>query len=152
MAEERIKVKGKGERERYTQLKAEFQRTARREKKSFLKGQCKEIEKNNRMGNTHDLLKKITDIKGTFHARMGTIKDRNSKDLTEADKIKKRWQEYTEDLYKKDLNDPDNHDGLITHLQPDILESEIKWASGSITTNKASENDGIPGVRRYLKS
>ena len=104
------------------------------------------------MGKTRDLFKKIGEIKGTFHARKGTIKDRNSKDITEAEEIKKRWQEYTEDLYKKDLNDPDNHNGLIFHLQPDILESDIKWASGSITTNKASKNDGIPGVRRYLKS
>ena len=128
-----------------------MQRIARRDKKVFLNEQCK-VEENNRTGKTRDLFKKIGYIKGTFHARMGTIKDRNSKDLTEADKIKKRWQEYTEDLYKKDLNDPDNHDGLIFHLQPDILESDIKWASGSITTNKASENDGIPGVRRYLKS
>ena len=128
-----------------------MQRIARRDKKVFLNEQCK-VEENNRTGKTRDLFKKTGYIKGTFHARMGTIKDRNSKDLTEADKIKKRWQEYTEDLYKKDLNDPDNHDGLIFHLQPDILESDIKWASGSITTNKASENDGIPGVRRYLKS
>ena len=99
------------------------------------------------MEKTRDLLRKTGDIKGTFHARMGMIKDRNSKDLTEADKIKKRWQEYTEELYKKD-----NHDGLIFHLEPDILESEIKWASGSMTKNKASENNGIPGLRSYLKS
>ena len=99
------------------------------------------------MEKTRDLLRKTGDIKGTFHARMGMIKDRNSKDLTEADKIKKRWQEYTEELYKKD-----NHDGLIFHLERDILESEIKWASGSMTKNKASENNGIPGLRSYLKS
>ena len=128
-----------------------MQRIARRDKKVFLNEQCK-VEENNRTGKTRDLFQKSGYLKGTFHARMGTIKDRNSKDLTKADNIKKRWQEYTEDLYKKDLNDPDNHDGLIFHLQLDILESDIKWASGSITTNKASENDGIPGVRRYLKS
>ena len=95
------------------------------------------------MGKTRDLFKKIRDIKGTFHAKMGTIKDRNSMDLTEAEDIKKRWQEYTEELYKKDLHNPDNHDGVITHLEPDILESEVKWALESITTNKASEGDGI---------
>ena len=104
------------------------------------------------MVKTTDLFKKTGDIKGTFHAKMSTIKGRKSKGLTEADKIKKRRQEYTEDLYQKDLSDPDNHNGLIFHLQPDILEFEIKWSSGSITTNKASENDGIPGLRRYLKS
>ena len=152
IAKKRREAKGKGEKESYIHLIAEFQRIARRYKKAFPNDQCKEIEENNRTGKTRDLFKKTGYIKGTFHARMGTIKDRNSKDLTEADKIKKRWQEYTEDLYKKDLNGPDNHDGLIFHLQPDILESDIKWASGSITTNKASENDGIPGVRRYLKS
>ena len=91
-----------------------------------------------------DLFKKIRDTKGTFHAKMGTIKDRNGMDLTEAEDIKKRWQEYTEELYKKDLNDPDNHDGVITHLEPDILECEVKWAFGSITMNKATGGDGIP--------
>ena len=96
------------------------------------------------MGNTRDLFKKIRDTKGTFHAKMDTIKDRNGTDLTEAEGIKKRWQEYTEDLYKKDLHDPDNHDGVITHLEPDILESEVKWALGSITTNKTSGGDRIP--------
>ena len=115
MAEERRKVKGKGERERYTQLNAKFQRSAKRDKKVFLKGQCKEIEKNNRMGNTRDLFKKITDIKGTFHARMGTIKDRNSKDLTEAEEIKQRWQDFTEELYQKSVNDLDNHSGVVTN-------------------------------------
>ena len=120
IAEERREVKGKGERERYTQLKAEFQRTARRDKKAFLNEQCKEIEKNNRMGNTRDLLKKITDIKGTFHARMGTKKDRNSKDLTEAEEIKKRWQEYREELYKKGLNGLHNHDAVVTYLKPKL--------------------------------
>ena len=115
-----------------------FQRIARRNKKAFLSGQCKEIEENNRMGKTRDLFKKIRDTKGAFHAKMGTIKDRNGMDLTEAEEIKKRWQEYTEELYKKDLNDPGNHDGVFTHLEPDILECEIKWALGSITMNIAS--------------
>ena len=103
-----------------------------------------EIEENNRMGKTRDLFRKIRDTKGRFHAMMGSIKDRNSMDLTEAEDTKKRWQEYTEELYKKDLNDPDNHDSVITHLEPDILECEVKWALGSITTNKASGGDGIP--------
>ena len=119
-------VKGKGEKERYTQLNAEFQRIARRDKKAFLSDECKEIEENNRMGKTRDVFKKISDTKGTFHAKMGSIKDRNGKDLTEAEDIKKRWQEYTEELYRKDLHDPDNHDGVITDLEPDILECEIK--------------------------
>ena len=100
------------------------------------------IEENNRMGKTRDLFKKIRDTKGTFHAKMSTIKDRNSMDLTEAEDILKGWQEYTEELYKKDLHDPDNHHGVITHLEPDILESEVKWALGSITANKASGGDG----------
>ena len=104
----------------------------------------KKIEENNRMGKTRDLFKKIRDIKGTFHAKMGSIKDRNGMDLTEAKDIKKRWQEYTEELYKKDIHYPDNHDGVITHLGPYILECEVKWALGSITTNKASGCDGIP--------
>ena len=119
-------VKSKGEKERYKHLNAEFQRIARRDKKAFLSDQCKEIEKNNRMGKTRDLLKKIRDAKGTFHAKMGSIKDRIGMDLTEAEDIKKRWQEYTEELYTKDLHDPDNHDGVITHLEPDILECEVK--------------------------
>ena len=105
--------------------------------------QCKETEENNRMGKTRDLFKKIRDTKGTFHTKMGTIKDRNGMDLTEVEDIKKRWQEYTE-LYKKDFHDPDNHDGVITHLEPDILECEVKWALGSISTIKASGGDGIP--------
>ena len=117
----RREVKSKGEKERYIHLNAELQRIARRYKKAFLTDQCKEIEENNRMGKTRDLFKKIRDTKGTFHAKMGSMKDRNGMDLTEAEAIKKRWQEYTEELYKKDLNDPDNHDGVITHLQPDIL-------------------------------
>ena len=106
-------------------MNAEFQRIARRDKKAFLSDQCKEIEENNRMGKTRDLFKKIRDTKGTFHPKMGSIKDRNGMDLTEAEDIKKRWQEYTE-LYKKDFHDPDNHDGVITHLEPDILEWEVK--------------------------
>ena len=118
IAEKRREAKGKGEEERYMHLNAEFQRIARRDKKAFLSDQCKEIEKNNRMGKTRDL----RDIKGTFHAKMGTIKDRNGMDLTEAENIKKRWQEYTDELYEKDVHDPDNHDGVITHLEPDILE------------------------------
>ena len=120
-----------------------FQRIPRRNKKAFLSEQCKEIEENNRMGKTRDLSKKIGDIKGTFHARIVTIKDRNGKDLTEAEKIKKRWQEYTEELYKRVLNGLDNHYGVITHLEPDILECEVKWALESITMNKASGGDGI---------
>ena len=118
-------MKGKGEKERYTHLNAEVQRIARRDKKVFLSDQCKEIEENNIMGKTRDLFKKIRDTKGTFHAKMGTIEDRNDMDLTEAEDIKKRWQEYTE-LYKKDLHNPDNHGGVITHLEPDILECEVK--------------------------
>ena len=136
--------RGEGEKERYTHLNAEFQRIAGRDKKAFLSDQCKEIEENNRMGKTRDFVKKIRDTKGRFHKKMGSIKDRNSMDLTEAEDIKKTWQEYTEELYKKDLYDPDNHDGVITHLEPDILECEFKWALGSITTNKASGGDGIP--------
>ena len=110
----------------------------------FLTDQYKEIEENNRIGKTRDLFKKIRDTNGTFHANMGSIKDRNGRDLREAEDIKKRWQEYTEELYKIDLHDPDNHDGVIAHLQPDILECEVKWTLGSITTNKASGGDGIP--------
>ena len=136
-------AEGKGERERYTHLNVELQRLARGDKKAFLSDQCKEIEEKNRMGNTRDLFKKIRDTKGIFHAKMGTIKDRNDMDLTEAEDIKKRWQEYTE-LYKKDFHDPDNHSGVITHLEPDILECEVKWALGSITMKKASGADGIP--------
>ena len=116
----------KGEKERYTNLNTEFQRITRRDKKVFLSDQCKEIEENNRMGKTRDLFKKIRDTKGTLHAKMGSIKDRNGMDLTEAEDIKKRWQEYTEELYKKDVHDPDNHNGMITHLEPDILDCEVK--------------------------
>ena len=122
---------------------ADFQRIARRDKKAFLSNQGKEIEENSRMGTTRDLFKKIRDAKGTCYAKMGSIKDRNGRDLTEAKDIK-RWQKYTEELYKKDLHDPDNHDGVITHLEPDILECEVKWALESITMNKASGGDGIP--------
>ena len=131
-------MKSKGENERYTHLNAEFQRIARRDKKAFLSDQGKEIEENNRMGKTNFLFKKIRDTKGTFHAKMGSIKDRNGRDLTETEDIKKRWQEYTEELYRKDLHDPDNHNGVITHLEPDILECEVKWTLRSITENKAS--------------
>ena len=144
IAMKRRETKGKGEKERYTHLNAESQRITRRCKKDFLGDQCKEIEENNRMGKTSDLFQKVRDTKGIFHTKMGTIKDRNDMDLTEAEDIKKRWQEYTEELYKKDLHDPDNHDGVITHLEPDILECEVKWALGSITMNKASGGDGIP--------
>ena len=122
IAMKRREAKSKGEKERQKHLNAEFQRIARRDKKAFFNNQCKEIEENNRMGKTRDLFKKIRDTKGTYHAKMGTIKDRNGLDLTEAEDIKKRWQEYTEELYKKDLHDQDNHDGVITHLEPDILE------------------------------
>ena len=137
-------AKSKGEKERYTHLNADFQRIAMRDKKAFLSDQCKEIEENNRMGKTRGLFKKIKDTKGTFHAKMGSIKDRNGMDLTEAEDIQRKWQENTEDLYKKDLHDPDNHDGVITHLELDILECEVKLALGSITINKASGGDGIP--------
>ena len=140
----RREAKSKGEKERYTHLNAEFQRIARRDKKAFLSDQCKEIGENNRMGKTIDLFKKIRDTKGIFHAKMGTIKDRHGMDLIEAEDIKKRWQEYTEELSKKDLHVQDNHDGVITHLEPDILECEVKWALESITTNKTSGGDGIP--------
>ena len=123
IALKRREARGKAEKERYTHLNAEFQRIARRDKKAFLSNQCKEIEENNRMGKTRDLFKKIRDTKGPFHPNMGTIKDRNGTDIREAEDIKKSWQEYTE-LYKKDLHDPDNHDGVITHLEPDILNAK----------------------------
>ena len=142
IAEKRREVKGKEEKEKYTYLNAEFQRIARRDKKAFQSEQCKEIEGKNRMGKTRDLFKKIRDTKGTFYAKMGSVKDRSGRDL--AEDIKNRWQEYTEKLYKIGLNDPDNYHGVITHLEPDILECEVKWALGSITTNKASGGDGIP--------
>ena len=139
---EKREVKRKEEKERHIHLNAEFQRRARRSKKAFLSDQCKETEENNRMRKTKEFFKKIRYTKGTFHAKMSTIKDRNGRDLTEAEDIK-RWQEYTE-LYKKDLHDPDNHVGVITHLEPDILECEVKWALESIITNKASGGHGIP--------
>ena len=125
---ERREAENKGEKERYKHLGVELQRTARRDKKASLSDQCKEIEENNRMGKTRDLFKKIRDMKGTLHANMGSIKDGNCMNLIEADDIKKMWQEYTEELYKKDLHDSDNHDGVITHLEPDVLECEVKWA------------------------
>ena len=139
--EEKQKAKEKKKGEKH--LNAEIQRIARRDKKAFLSYQCKDIEESIRMGNTRDLFKKIRDTKGTFHAKMGSIKDRNGMHQIEAEDIKKRWQEYTE-LYKKDLHDPDNHSGVLTHLKPDILECEVKWALESITMNKASGGDGIP--------
>ena len=144
IAVKRREVKSKGGKERYKHLNSEFQRIARRDKKAFLGDQCKEIEENNRMGKTRDLFKKIRDTKGTFHVKMGSIKNRNGRELTEAEDIKKRWQEYTEELYKKDLHYPDNQDGVITHLEPDILECEVKWALESITTNKDNGGGGIP--------
>ena len=125
-------------------MNAELQRVARRDKKAFLSDQCKEIEEDNRLGKTRDLFQKIRDIKGTFQEKMGIIKYRNGMDIIEAEDIKKRWQEYTEELYKKDLHDPDNHNGVITHLEPDILECEVKWALESITMNKASGGNGTP--------
>ena len=137
IAVKRREVKSKGEKGRYRLLNAEFQRIARRDKKAFFSDQCKEIEGKNRMGKTGDLFKKIRDTEGTFHAKMGSIKDRNGLDLTETEDIKKRWQDYRKELYKKDLHDPDNHECVITHLEPDILEYEVKWALES-TTNKAS--------------
>ena len=146
----RREVNGKGEKESYTHLNTEFQRIARRAKKAFLSDQCKEIEENNRMEKTRDLFKKIRDTKGTFLAKMGRLKGRNGMDLTEAEDIKKRCQVYTEELYRKDLHDPDNHDGVITHLEPDTLECKVKWALGRITWNKASGGDGIPVS--YFKS
>ena len=146
-------MKSKGEKERYSYLNAEFQTRSRRDKKGFLSDQCKkkeEEEENNRMGKTRDLFKKIRDTKGTFYAKMGSMKGRNDMDLTEAKDIKKRWQEYTEELYKKDLHDPYNHNGVITHLEPDILKGEVKWTLESITTNKA--RDVMEFQLSYFKS
>ena len=136
----RRESKIKGEKKRYNHLNAEFQTIARRDKKAFLSNQCKEIEENNRMGKTRDFLKKIPDTKGIFHAKMGSIKDRNGMDLTETEDIKKRWQEYTEELYKKELQEPDNHDGVITHLEPDILECEVKWAFSSVQFSSVAQS------------
>ena len=131
ISEKRKEVKGKGEKKRYTHLKAKFQTITRQDKKAFLSDQCR--EENNRMGKTREFIRKIRDTKGKFHAKMSSIKDRNVMDLTEAEDIKKRWKEYTEELYKKDLHDSHNHDGVITYLEPDILECEDKWALGRIT-------------------
>ena len=144
IAVKRREVKSKGEKERYTHLNAKSQRVARRDKKAFLSDQCKEMEENNRMRKTRELFKKIGDTKGPFHAKMGSINNRNGMEIMEAEDIKKRWQDYTEELYKKDLHDPDNHNGVITHLEPDILECEVKSVLGNITMNKASGGDGIP--------
>ena len=142
---EKKRSEKQGEKERYTHLNAEFQRIARRDKKAFRSDQYRGIEENNRMGKTRHLFKKLRDIKGTFHVKMSSIKDRNGMDLTEAEDIKKSLQAYREELYKKkDLHNPDNHDGVITNLEPDILECEVKWALESITTNKAGGGDGIP--------
>ena len=139
ITEKRRKTEGIGEKGRYIHLNVEFQRTARRDKKTFLSDQYKDIEENNRMGETRKCLKKIRDTKGKLHAKIGMIKDRNGMDLTEAEDIKKRWQECTE-LYKKYLHDPDSHNGLIIHLEPDILECKVKWVLGSITMNRASHH------------
>ena len=143
IAVKRREAKSKGEKERYKPLNAEFQSIARRDKKAFLSDQCKEIEENNRMGKTRDLFKKIRDTKGIFHAKVGSIKDRNGRDLTEAEDIRKRGQEYTEEWYKRDLHDPDDHNGVVTNLESDILECKVMWALGSKTTNKTSGGDGI---------
>ena len=136
-------MKGKEEKERYVHINAEFQRIARRDKKAFLSDQCKEIEENNKKGSTRNLFKNSRDTTGTFHAKMGSIMDRNGMDLTEAEDIKKRWQEYTEELYKKDLQDPDNHNGVITHLEPDILECEVKWPEKASLRTKLVEVMGL---------
>ena len=149
IAVKRREAKSKGEKERYTHLNAESQRIVRRDKKDFLSNQCNETEENNRMGKTRDLFKKIRDTKGTFYAKMGSIKDRNGMDLTEAEDIQKRWQEYTEELYQKDLHDPDNHNGVITHRELDILKCEVKWALESITTKLV---DRMEFQLNYFKS
>ena len=139
IAVKRREVKSKGEKERYKHLNAELQRIAKRDKKAFFSDQCKETEEKNRMGKTRDLFKKIRDTKGTLHANMGSIQGRNGMDLTETEEIKERWQEYTEELYKKDLHDPDNHDGVVTHLEPDILECEVKWPEEASLLTKLVE-------------
>jgi len=136
-------VKGKGEKERYTHVNAEFQRIARRDMKAIFSNQCKEIEEKNRMGKIRDFVKTIRDTKGTFDAKMGSVKDINGMDLTEAEYIKKIWQEYTEVVCKKDVNDPEIHDGVITHVEPDFVNCEVKWVLGSISINKASGGEGI---------
>ena len=137
----RREAKNKGEKERHKHLNAEFQRVARRDKKGFFSDQCKEIEENNTMGKTRDLFKKIRDIKGTFHAKMGSIKDRNGMDLTKAEDIKKRWQEYTEELYKKDLHDADNHDVVISRLEPDILNAKSSGPYDASLRTKEKRKD-----------
>ena len=146
LTEEALQIAVKRRKGKIHPSECRVQRIARRDKKAFPSDQCKETEENNRMGKTRDPFKKIRDAKGTFHAKMGSITDRNGRDLTEAEDIKKRWQEYTEELYKKDLHNPDNHEGVTTHthLELDILECEVRWALGSITMNKASGGDGIP--------
>ena len=144
IAEKRKDMKSEVEKRRYSHLNAEFQRIPRRDKKDFLSDQCREIEENSRMGKIRELLKKIRDNKGIFHKKMGSIKDRKGMDLIEAEDSRKRWQEYLKELYKKDLHNPDNHNGVITRLQSNILECEVKWALGSIITNKASGGDRIP--------
>ena len=144
LSEEALQIAEKRREAKGRVLNAEFQSITRRDKKAFLSDQCKEIEKNNRMAKTRDLFKEIRDTKGRVNAKMHLIKDRNGMDLTEAEDIKKRGQEYTEELYKRELHGPDKHDGVITHLEPNILKCEVKWALGSITTNKASGGDGIP--------
>ena len=150
IAVKRREVKSKGENERYKHLNAEFQKIGRRDKKDFFSDQLQRNRGKEQNGRTRDLFKKIRDTKGTFHAKMGPIKDRNGMDLTEAEDIKNRWQEYTGELYKKELHDPDNHDGVITHtpLEPDIMECEVKWALESITTNKASGGSTISNPER----
>jgi len=152
IAMKRREAKSKGEKEKYIHLNAEFHRIARRDKKAFLSDQCKEIEVNNRMGKTRDLFKNIRDTKGTFHTKMGSIKDRNGMDLTEAEDIKKRRQEYTEELHKKDLHDQGNHNGVITHLEIDILEREVKWALESITTNKAIGMFRLQKLKKFVSN
>ena len=137
-------MKSKGERDRYIQLNEEFQRIARRDKKAFFKQQCSMTEENNKRGKTRDLSRKTGDFKGTFRPEMGTIKEKNAKDLVDAEEIKKRWKEYMEELYKKDLNESDNYNAVVSHPEPDILECEVKWALGSTAVNKASGCDGIP--------
>ena len=144
IAEKRREAKGQTENERYTHLNVECQRIARRDKKAALSDQCTEIEEDNSMGKPRDFFKKIRDTKGTFHAAMATIKDRNSMALTETKDIKKMWEEYREELYTKDLNDQDNQDGVITHLEPHILECKVKWDLGNITMSKVSGGDEIP--------
>ena len=143
MAVKRREVKSKGEKERYKHLNAEFQRKASRDKKAFFSDHCKEIEEKNRMGKTRDLFKKIRDTKGTFHAKMGSMKDINGRNLTEAEDLKKRWQEYTEELYKQDLHDPDNHNGVITHLESDILECGVKWTFSSVHFSRSVVSNSL---------